>query len=237
LVTDIFVTKTTDTPAALERHCVGLFGGTFDPIHYGHLRMALELKQELGFDDMRLLPCHLPPHRQMPGRSSAHRAAMVRLAVEGCESLAVDARELNRERPSYTVDTLEELREELGAEVSISWCMGMDSLVNLSKWHRWRELSRFAHLVVVSRPGWEIPSDGELGAWVRDHHKAPQSLKREPSGSLVIVPLSLLEISATQIREQIESGRSPRFLLPDPVWHYIEEKQLYLTRNNTTDES
>lgn len=207
---------------------IGLFGGTFDPVHYGHLRMALEFKQRLALDEMHLLPCHLPPHRELPGRSSADRAAMVRLAVADCPDLSVDERELNREEPSYTVDTLAELRRELGADVSLCWCVGMDSLVSLNRWHRWRELLDFAHLVVAARPGWELPETGEVAEWYQQHRVSVEALRSRPQGGVAVVEQSLLDISATTIRELIATDQSPEFLLPDTVRRYIEDNRLYL---------
>lgn len=216
----------TSAPDALRR-VVGLFGGTFDPIHYGHLRMALEFQQRLGFSEMRLLPCHLPPHREAPGRSSADRAAMVRLAVAECPQLTVDERELQRNQPSYTVDTLAELRAELGEEVSLCWCVGMDSLVTLNHWHRWRELLDYAHLVVAGRPGWCPPQQGEVAQWLRQHQRDSASLHQASHGSVVLVEQTMLDISATALRRMLTAGESPQFLLPEPVRYYIEQHHLF----------
>ena len=144
----------------------GYFGGTFDPIHNGHLRMALELSEQLQFDEFSLVPCHRPPHRESPGCSDRVRAEMVELAIADCDSLRMDDRELKRDSLSYSIDTLRQLREEYGEQVSLCWCVGMDSLVNLSSWYRWRELLDFAHLVVVARPGWDLPESGEVAQWL-----------------------------------------------------------------------
>ncbi len=206
---------------------IGLFGGTFDPVHNAHLRMALELKQQLGLDEMRLLPCHQPPHRDQPQRSSNHRAAMVRLAVEHCDQLSVDERELQRDKPSYTVDTLLELRQQLGDGVSLCWCVGMDSLVNLSSWHRWRELLDVAHLVVTARPGWQLPADGELADWLNAHRADAVQLKKAACGSVVVCEMSQLAISATEIRDTIAKGDSAQYLMPEAVWRYIQDNDLY----------
>ena len=210
-----------------KRQTVGLFGGTFDPVHHAHLRMALELKQRLQLDQMRLLPCHQPPHKDNPERSSEHRANMVALALESCNELSCDVRELAADKPSYTIDTLEQLRGELGEEVSLCWCVGMDSLVNLSSWHRWRELLDVAHLVVTARPGWQMPTNGDVAEWLESHRGTPESLTNTAHGSVVVCEMSLLDISATDIREQIAAGHSPQFLMPDAVWRYIQENDLY----------
>lgn len=210
-----------------SRRVIGLLGGTFDPVHNAHLRMALELKQQLGLDEMRLLPCHQPPHRDQPQRSSDDRAAMVRLAVESCDQLSIDERELERDKPSYTVDTLLELRQQLGNRVSLCWCVGMDSLVNLSSWHRWRELLHVAHLVVTARPGWQLPIDGEVGRWLNDHRADAAQLKQSACGSVVVCEMSQLAISATAIRATIADGNSAQYLMPEVVWRYIQDNDLY----------
>lgn len=206
---------------------IGIFGGTFDPIHIGHLRMALELKQHLGLDEMRLMPCHQPPHRAAPGVTSEHRAAMTRLAVAQCPELTVDERELRRDKPSYTVETLIEMREELGRDVSLCLAMGMDSLVNFPRWVRSQEILALANLVVAARPGWSLPEQGEAAQLLVRHQMEATELKTRPGGGIVVDTLRLLPISATEIREQIVAGISPQFLLPDSVWAYICEQDLY----------
>jgi nicotinate-nucleotide adenylyltransferase len=215
-----------------ELTTIGLFGGTFDPVHIGHLRLALELSQTLGFDQMRLVPCHLPPHRESPGCGSEQRATMVELAIQDCPQLSIDRRELSKPSASYTVETLAEMRAELGEEVSLSWCVGMDSLVNLSSWHRWRELLDYGHLVVVGRPGWQPPECGEVHDWLQDRLADGQIIRQRTHGSVIIEQLSMLPISATAIRQQLSQGQSPRFLLPDSVCQYIRQQQLYLSEEN-----
>ena len=135
------------------RKTLGLFGGTFDPIHIGHLRMALELKQQLALDEMRLVPCHRPPHRGQPNASSQERVDMLALALKDCPELVVDTREVNRDRPSYTVETLRELRAELGSELSLVLCMGADAFAGLASWFCWPSLA--------GRGGWRGAGAGE----------------------------------------------------------------------------
>lgn len=211
---------------------IGIFGGTFDPIHNGHLAMARELKTALALDEMRLLPCHLPPHRQQPGVSSQLRAEMAEMAVLDCKDLSVDCRELNRHSPSYSIDTLIELREELnnelGSDTSLTLCMGMDSLNSLTSWHRWNELLNYAHIAVVSRPGCDYPdADSEVGLWLVEHQGSPEIIAAQAAGTVSVYQLSLLPISATDIRAQIARGKSPSALLPQSVWRCIEEHGLY----------
>jgi nicotinate-nucleotide adenylyltransferase len=206
---------------------LGIFGGTFDPIHIGHLRMALEIKQQLHLDEMRLLPCYLPPHRPEPGASANARVAMLDLALHDCAGLVVDARELKRERPSYTYDTLCELRAEVGEQTSLCLCMGMDSFATLDRWYQWSELLHLAHIVVVARPGWDLPEAGAVADLWQMHRADIRALEQEASGAVVLLEQRLLAISATDIRAQIRAGSSPQFLIPEEVLNYIRLHGLY----------
>ena len=209
------------------RKKIGIFGGTFDPIHIGHLRMALELKQQLGLDEMRLIPCHKPPHRKSPQVSSIQRADMVGLALKDCPDLQIDERELLRNKPSYTFDTLRELRAECGEDVSLVLCMGEDAFAGLSSWYCWQELVNLAHIVVISRAGWNIPDSGEVRDLLQRHQGDVNSLDYKAAGSIVLQSLRLLPISATEIRELIGEEKSAQFLVPDAVWKYINVNNLY----------
>lgn len=206
---------------------VGYFGGTFDPIHNGHVQMAAELKRACGFEQMFLLPCRNPPHRASPACSDTQRLDMVRLAIADNNVLRIDDREYKRSSLSYTIDSLIELRRELGDSVSISWCVGMDSLVNLNTWHRWRELLEYAHLVVVDRPGWQLPDKGEVAQWLQKNLADTDVLRSKPCGNVIVQSLSLIDVSATDIRGRIKSKKSVQFLLPDAVWRYVIQNQLY----------
>ena len=209
------------------RKTLGIFGGTFDPVHIGHLRLALELKQQLRLDEMHLLPCYLPPHRATPSVSVAQRVEMLRLAVQDCGELQLDLRELARNKPSYTYDTLCELRAELGDEISLCVCMGMDSFASLDTWHQWQELIRLANIVVVARPGWELPTADPIAGLLNKHRADKAQLAQKNAGALVVIEARLLPVSATEIRHLIAAGQSAQFLVPDAVWHYIGEHRLY----------
>lgn len=210
------------------RKTLGIFGGTFDPVHIGHLRLALELKQQLALDEMRLLPCHLPPHRASPSVTSDVRVQMLQLALRDCTELQLDTRELAHDKPSYTYDTLCELRAELGAETSISFCMGADSFAQLATWHRWQELIRLAHIVVVSRPGWELLETGVVAELLNRHQSDAAIIAQQAAGAVVVLTPRLLPISSTEIRALIKAEQSPQFLVPDAVWSFIREHNLYL---------
>lgn len=209
------------------RNKIGVLGGTFDPIHFGHLRLALELKQSLGLSQMRLMPCHRPVHRGEPQVSSAQRAEMIRLALLDCPELTLDERELRRDTPSYTFDTLRSLRAELGAAVSLIWAMGTDAFAALDSWNRWQELLDYTHLVVIERPGFSLPDAGPVARLLQQHRAPALALDELPAGAIVLPSLRLLDISATGIRAQLAAGESAQFLLPESVRRYILAEGLY----------
>lgn len=207
---------------------VGVFGGTFNPVHYGHLRSALELVGHLDLESLRLMPCAQPPHREAPHCSPHHRAAMVELAVSGEPRLRCDDRELQRDGPSYTIDSLIELRQELGTQGSLAMVVGCDALLHIASWHRWQELLDWAHIAVIARPGWELPTQGEVATWVAEHRaKDADCLRQRSSGSVLVEELRPLDISSTEIRAMLTAGESPRYLLPEAVMDYIQTHRLY----------
>ena len=209
------------------RKRIGIFGGTFDPIHIGHLRIALEIKQQLQLDEMHLLPCYLPPHRPTPGASAIQRVDMLEIALQGCTELRIDKRELQRDKPSYTYDTLHELRAEVGEQTSLCLCMGMDSFATLDTWHNWDQLLQLAHIVVVARPGWFLPESGAVADLLQSYRADSSVISQQAAGAIVLLEQRLLPISATDIRAQICAGHSPQFLVPDEVWNYIRSNGLY----------
>ena len=212
---------------------VAFMGGTFDPIHNGHLRTALEIRQLLDLDEIRLIPCHIPVHREQPGSSSQQRLEMIKLAIEGEPGLSVDDRETRTSEPSYSIKTLESLRQELGPQTSVSMVLGMDSFLTLPSWHRWQEFLELAHIVVVQRPGWETVPEHQLENWSRRYRvQNSEVIRSTPCGSLLMHRLTPLEISATQIRELIRTNQSPRYLIPDQVWKHIRELGLYESNND-----
>lgn len=207
---------------------VGILGGTFNPVHYGHLRSALELVERLQLVQLRLMPSAEPPHRDAPRCSAVHRAAMVELAVAGEARLVCDARELKREGKSYTIDSLIELRAELGSATGLCMVMGCDAVLGITQWHRWQELLDWAHIVVIARPGWALPRSGEAARWLGEHRvHDPQCLRQRQAGCITIEELRPLAISSTEIREILAAGRSARYLLPQSVLDYIEAHKLY----------
>ncbi|KAF1052863.1 MAG: putative nicotinate-nucleotide adenylyltransferase [Stenotrophomonas maltophilia] len=206
---------------------IGLFGGTFDPVHIGHLRSALEIAEQLRFDELRLLPAARPPHKDSPQVSALQRLEMVRLAVEGVELLQVDDREFHRERPSYTIDTLESVRAELAPQDTLFLLIGWDAFCGLPTWHRWEELLQHCHLVVLQRPDADSEAPEELRDLLAARSVADPNALSGPAGQVTFVWQTPLAISATQIRGLLAQGRSVRFLVPDAVLNYIETHGLY----------
>ncbi|MEM6511798.1 MAG: nicotinate-nucleotide adenylyltransferase [Pseudomonadota bacterium] len=206
---------------------MGIFGGTFDPIHYGHLRTAFEMLQALSLDQLRFIPCGDPPHRGNTFAPAEVRLDLVRAAIDGQAGFVLDDREVARDGPSYTVDTLHSLRDEY-PDASLSLIIGMDAFLGLQKWHRWDEILGFAHLVVAHRPGWRAPDMGVLGKLLEDRgtHRV-DDLRRATSGKIHVHAVTQLEISSTDIRELVAGGRDPRFLMPDSVRESIARSGCY----------
>jgi len=204
---------------------IGIYGGTFNPVHYGHLRTALEVREIFNLAQLKLIPCRLPPHRNEPEVSAALRLEMLRLAIDSVSGLQTDSRELEREGPSYTLDTLRDLRQELGSSLPLLLFVGADAFAGLERWHQWQQLFDFTHIVVMTRPGFSVP---QLTDFFRQRLVSEQAaLASSPAGCLFFQAVTLLDISATQIRNIIAAGRNPQFLLPDASLELIRQHQLY----------
>lgn len=211
---------------------VGVFGGTFDPIHTGHVHLALRACAELALTHMRMMPAHLPPHRATPSVGAEQRAEMVRLAISSYPQLSLDDRELKRSTTSYTIDSLRELRGELGAKAGLYFVMGMDSLNALTTWRDWARLTEFAHLLVFARPGQGLrDTDSALSSWLSSRLSTPEQAKGKPFGCVVILAADSPE-SATQVRADLMAGATKagqvkhEWLTPS-VSAYIEKHHLY----------
>jgi nicotinate-nucleotide adenylyltransferase len=211
---------------------IGLFGGTFDPIHYAHLRLAEEIADVFELRQVRLIPTAVPPHRDQPAASPEHRLAMARLAAAGNPRLAVDQRELSRAGISYTVDTLTEVRAEVG-RTPLGLLMGADAFVKLTTWQRWEELFDLAHIIVARRPGFPLQKLASSLAsplheqYIKRLETQPAALKAAPAGKVFTHELTALDLSATALRSLILREASLRYLLPDEVIAYIDEHHLY----------
>jgi nicotinate-nucleotide adenylyltransferase len=197
---------------------IGILGGTFDPVHFGHLRTALEVLEACGLESVRLMLSARPPHRPAPVAAVELRLAMLQAATAGESRLIVDERELRRPGPSYTVDSLGSLRAEMGAARPLCLLLGADAFLGLTSWHRWRDILGLAHLVVMRRPGWRLQPAGELADLLAARRDDDLAALRRPGGGVIRVQeVTALDISASAMREHVYRGGDPRFLTPDPV--------------------
>ena len=203
---------------------IGIFGGTFDPIHHGHLRSAQEVLQTLALQEVRFVPAATPPHRAPPVASVADRLQMLRLALDGHPGFILDEREIRRPGPSYTVLTLESLRAEFGSR-PLCLLIGLDAFLGFATWHRWQEIPDLAHLVVMTRPGWEA---GELPEWaVSRLCRDKAELARSPAGRLFFLPVRPQNISATAIRGALARGEDIQGQVPEAVRGFICHNNTY----------
>ena len=200
---------------------IGILGGTFDPIHNGHLRTALDVMERLKLDELRLIPLRDPPHREQPSSTPEQRLEMVQAAVAEVPGLRVDRRELDRSGKSYSLLTLQSLRQELG-DTPICLILGKDAFQGFPEWHKPDEILKLTHLVVMQRPGesWQNPYPERVT-------ENPEDLRTNPGGKIYLQPVTQLQISSTKIREMLQAGRSPRYLLPEAVLAIIDRDKLY----------
>src|SRR5687768_14592236 len=219
---------------------LGIFGGTFDPVHYGHLRAADEVLDALALHEMRMMPARDPPHRGAPGATARQRVEMLRLALEEFPRLQLDTREIGRTGKSYTFDTLVELRAE-APQRPLVLVTGVDAFAGLPTWHRWQEIPALAHIAVVTRPGTRVEDalHGPLSRlWNERHSNDVAALEKAPAGAILAVSVSPQPISATALRAALAEGASGiarvRGLLPAAVLTYIDQHALYRRPTDAT---
>lgn len=200
---------------------IGILGGTFDPIHFGHLRTALDVQQQLGLKQVYLIPLRDPPHRASPALDGKQRLDLLQAAIANAPEFTIDTRELERDGKSYTLDTLQSLKAEQ-PQRTLCLLLGSDAFRHFPAWHRPLEILELAHLVVMQRPG-----EGDPGHYPERITHDLSALNAHPAGRILPLPVTQLEISATAIRELLRQGHSPRFLLPDPVLDLIQQRGLY----------
>lgn len=206
---------------------IGILGGTFDPIHMGHLRMALELHDSLKLERVHLVPCFRPVHRKLPTANPKARLEMVKCAVKNEAALVADDREIRRENPSYMIDTLLEMRAEY-PDTPLCLIVGIDAFLGFPSWHKWKEILEQSHIVVAHRPQYQIPETGVIADLLKKRLQHDAGYLHEyQSGGILLQPITQLEISASDIRRQIAKGMNPRYLLPDAVYDYIKQHGIY----------
>jgi nicotinate (nicotinamide) nucleotide adenylyltransferase len=209
---------------------IGILGGTFDPVHNGHLRMAIECLERLDLTEVHMIPLYAPPHRPAPHASPEDRLAMLSLAAGKVSGLVVDGSELYRKGVSYTIDTVIAMRERIG-NTPVCLLIGTDAFNTLHTWRRWRELLDHVHIVVADRPGAHLITEDKTLNNILDQYLISSAgiLHTSPAGKFFHLQIPWLDISATRIRDMIRAGKNPAFLLPGAVIHYIHDHQLYLS--------
>lgn len=206
---------------------IGILGGTFDPIHLAHLRMALELQSAFDLARVHITPCYQPVHRKQPTASPAERFAMVQCAVANEPTMIADDREIKRQGPSYFIDTLLDFRREF-PETPLCLLVGIDAFLGFPSWNRYQEILEFAHIIIAHRPQYHLPLTGIVADLVNARLQLESTYIHENiAGAILLHPITALEISATDIRKQIAMGRNPRYLLPDSVYNYIKQHGIY----------
>lgn len=215
-------------------NAIGILGGTFDPIHFGHLRLALELYETLDLAKIHIIPCYQPVHRKLPVATPEHRFAMIECAVRNEPALYADPREIKRGNPSYMIDTVIDLRKEM-PNTPICLLLGIDAFLGFTSWHRFRDILDYVHLVIAHRPQYHLPTTGIIADLLKER-LLPEinDIHRLLNGRIIVKPITALEISATDIRKQIALGRNPRYLLPDSVYNYIKQHGIYSINNVTS---
>lgn len=206
---------------------IGIFGGSFDPVHLGHVATAEELQQRFAFQEIRFLPAACSP---LKATSSSHkdRLALLQLALKGKPGLCIDERELRRPPPSFSIDTLREIRSELGAVPALVFILGLDSFLELPRWKQWQQLTDYAHLLVVSRPGSTPVFPADLAAWLEKHRISDaQSLESRPLGGVLLVETGPHAIASRDIRAALTSKQDTSRWLNPAVRDYIEQHRLY----------
>lgn len=205
---------------------LGIFGGTFDPIHYGHLSAAWQTLHTLQLNELRFMPCHHPPHRDQPLAAPEHRINMLKLAIKDIPQFAIDEREIKSNEISYSFNSLKQIRKEIG-EIPLCFILGLDAFNQIHTWHEPRKIIEVAHIIVLARPGQQLNQTDMINDLMQAQVHDPNILKTKNAGFVYFMENSLMDISATQIRKMLQQNIDPKFLLPDAVLNYITKEQLY----------
>lgn len=211
-----------ETPKA-----IAVLGGTFDPVHHGHMRLAIDLAERLDLQEIRLMPGYQPVHRDFPTATPEQRLQMLLLAVDDNDKLAVDDRELQRKGPSYTLLSLQEIRAEIGAHIPLYFILGEDAFSRFDSWHQWQEIINYTHLLIAIRPGNHPQFSPQLDSFVKERQFLGKGFPDTAAGSVLWIDNVMLEIASSDIRQRIAEKRSIRYLLPASVYRYINQHKIY----------
>lgn len=209
-----------------DNQAIGLFGGTFDPIHLGHIHSLAHAAEVLGLGQIRVLPCKLPPHKQAPGVTVEHRLAMASLAIAPFDFLILDDYELNAPEPSYTVNTLRHFKRPNN---QLYFFIGMDSLLSFHQWHEYQRILSLAHLVVLKRPGYALDAQQLLPELSKKLTTEVKDLQKSDAGRILLLDNDQRDVSSTQIRRLLQTSDnwSQNLGLSEEVFAYIKQHKLY----------
>lgn len=204
---------------------LAILGGSFDPVHFGHIKPALELVRTYHLDKVILLPCKLSPFKQKTNTSIAHRWKMLQMVAAQVPQFVADSRELTRDTPSYSFLSIQEISAELGENSKLFWILGADALADFPRWYHVDDMMKLCNVLVLSRPGYEFKHD----VWLQQHMaNDSEQFEHNYPGSILITNTEQFEVSSSKIRSIIQSGQQPRYMLPGGVWNYIKRNKLYV---------
>lgn len=207
---------------------VGVFGGSFDPIHFGHIKPNLELIEECSLDHIRLVPCKVSPEKERVYAATRHRWSMLSTVADNVAQFVADPIEIERSTPSYSYETLRMLRDSGCSKTRFAWILGMDAFLSFPQWYRASEILEIAHLIVLQRPGFFPPASGAAKVLMDKHGcRDVRELASSEAGSIYFAKTRLFDVSSTAIREMIRAGEPVKYLLPGSVWSYIQRNNLY----------
>jgi nicotinate-nucleotide adenylyltransferase len=207
---------------------IGILGGSFDPIHFGHIKPSLQLAEKFQLSCIKLIPCKISPFKDNTFASAQHRWNMISIISASSELFEADPRELERDTPSYTYETLREIAKEAPSESKLFWIMGEDALLGFPKWHQAEKIMQLCNILVMRRPGFDVSEDVGASTWLKSYMcNDVGMLEKKHSGCIYMTDVELFDISSTRIRQTVQAGEQPRFMLPDGVWNYIKRNNLY----------
>ncbi len=207
---------------------IGVLGGSFDPIHFGHIKPSLQLAEKFQLQLITLIPCKISPFKDNTFASVQHRWNMLSIVSGSSELFEADPRELERDSASYTYETLREIASEVSDEVTLFWIMGEDALLDFPKWHQAEKIMQLCHVLVMRRPGYDVSEAVEVSQWLQPYMCGDQDkLAEKKCGYIYMTDVELFDVSSTKIRQTVQAGKQPRFMLPGGVWNYIKRNNLY----------
>ncbi len=207
---------------------IGLLGGSFDPIHFGHIKPSLQLAEKFQLQSIKLIPCKISPFKENIFTSAQHRWNMISIIAGSSELFEADSRELERDSPSYTYETLREIAGEVSDEITLFWIMGEDALLDFPKWYQAEKIMQCCHILVMRRPGYDVAKEAVTSEWLKPYMcDDKKKLNEKKCGYIYMTDVDLFDVSSTEIRQTIQSGEQPKFMLPGGVWNYIKRNNLY----------